>query len=66
MNYGTQFSEMEPTYMQVWGWDPQTMLFVTHALSFLEQASDPHVVERVFDYVSGLWFLDQFFTFIFV
>ena len=21
MNYGTQFSEMEPTYMQVQGWD---------------------------------------------
>ena len=30
--YGTRFSESEPTYMQVQGWD-QTMLFVTNALS---------------------------------
>ena len=32
MNYGVQFSELEPTYLQVRGWDQQTMLFVTHAL----------------------------------
>ena len=32
MVHGTWFSELGPTYMQVWGWD-QTMLFVTNALS---------------------------------
>ena len=34
MNYGVQFSEMEPTYLLVRGWDRQMMLFVTHTLFF--------------------------------
>ena len=34
MNYGVRVSEMEPTYFPVWGWDQQTMLFVTHTLFF--------------------------------
>ena len=56
MNYGVQLEGVEPTYLQVWGWDRQMMLFVTHTLFFsngLPLFSDPCVTERVFDYVGG-------------
>ena len=38
MNYGTQFSELEPTYMQVRDWDRNGVV-LTHVLFSLERGS---------------------------